>query len=237
MPKHLLLIIVISCFSSNTHAQIELGMRIGVNQTRINIVNPVKSVEIEPGYGWTGSIVIAQKINNNILLWATPSFTEKNYSEKGLGISNNVITTYKNLHLQLPILISYEYAIKNFYPSIKGGFYCAYWIYSRNSGLIPDIFSTTGIIQPGGAASEQVRLVAFNNKRNFSSVDRRMEMGAIITAEMGYKINQACKIILDYDYTRSFTSMTKEKDLNRTRRYNISSALSLGFVYELKRKN
>ncbi len=106
----------------------------------------------------------------------------------------------------------------------------------RNSGLIPDIFSATGTIQPGGSVSEQIRLVKFNNKRNFSSIDRRVEIGALLTAGIGYKINTAYKIILECDYAHAFTSMTKIQDLNNTRRYNRSVSLSLGLIVELWEK-
>lgn len=233
MTRSFILILLLQWILIEASAQTAFGFRTGATHSWINIDKPLGSVVIEPAYGWTGNITIGQRINKSIGLWAVPTLTEKNHSEKGTDISKGVITTYKNMYIQLPILLSYELAINSFYPSIKGGLYGSYWLSGRNIGLIPDIFSTTGTIQPGGSVIEQIRLVKFNNKRNFSSIDRRVELGALITAGIGYKIKTAYKITLECDYAHAFSSMTKVQDLNNTRRYNRSASLSLGLIFEL----
>lgn len=219
-------------------AQSSIGMCAGYTYDHLNtdISNRALTENTNKG-GYSFGLQIKHEVKAKFYLQTGLYLLQKNYSFNRTGDYIGIYEKFTNSYFQVPINIQFEmFKIKRITLLINTGVYGAYWIYSKISGNVPNIFSNTETIGNDGQIIQNVTLTNFVEKYQLNNeIDNRFEYGFNTGLELSYKVNNNHSLFGDFNFYQSLTDQQKKYMINPISKRNQTLCISIGYSYKFSR--
>ncbi len=226
------LIFTCLCLTLTGNAQYSLGIQAGLSRNYFATdISRLSYTSNLPGNGFTIGVQGGYSFNKYFSIKIIPAWQQKNYSFERTGIYAGIHSAFQNNYLQLPVMASFGYGNTRIKGFVNGGPYIAWWISGRTKGRIPDIFSATDSLGPGGQSTEHLSLTSFDEKYRFDSrKDRRLEAGFATGIGISYSLNKAGYLTAEVSYFHSLTDQQKNYMSNQPGKFNQVIAFTIGYI-------
>jgi hypothetical protein len=219
-------LLIVFCISIKAQTSVGLEAGISNNYLNTNISDRVSTV-IDYSIGYTVNIPLQYKVKQWLYIEAIPGITQKNYSIDRTDSFAGIYEKFTNSYLQIPLAVKLVYG-KRLQAIGDLGIYGGYWLSSRVSGRIPNVF--------GEDSSGNLQEDNYNEKYQFDSQkDNRFEFGWVAGIGVQYHINQKYMLIGSCRYYQSLTDHQKTYMINQVPGYNQAFTFVLGAMMAFKK--
>lgn len=200
---------------TKTFAQNQFGLSVGVNNNRlIGSAKNNSTLNYTTASGSLFGLFTSFPIGTKLILTVEPEFIKKNYRKNSLS-NPNVYEDIHNMFVQLPIgLRKSFFFMRNLNSFVDIGCYEGYWLTSKETGQIQDLYNYPNVITIN-------QKIQFNNR-----IDNRYETGLILgfgeTLNFGFS-NLSIRLSL----AKSLTSQQKKYSIDKKSIRNETYSLQL----------
>jgi Outer membrane protein beta-barrel domain len=204
-----------------------IGIQAGLslNYLLTNIANRDNEL-YDPRAGFCGGIPVSYRRqigrHSALGIGIAPSFVQKSYSLDRNDQYNMLYQRTRNDYFQVPLALSYYYALRRSTLFLCGGGYGAYWLDGRIKGAVPNMINTSA---PSPQAYSYDESYAFNSVR-----DQRQEWGWQAGGGVESSIGGRYRVVARLDVYQSLTDQQKDYMIGLIPRYNRTFALSIGIL-------
>ena len=236
-------ILSLTSLAYQAKAQFYVGAEAGGNQNYLitNVSNLVSS-EYIPINGFNIGIPIEYKVNDWFSLKSTPEFIQKNYQLQRTGFYQGVYQLSKNGYLQIPLSVQFSFGSKLLKGYFNLGGYGAYWASSHIKGAFANplnypAYGTSNTAYYSVTVFDYQTPYYYDEKYQINSTkDNRFEFGVYTGLGISLQVAPNYKVFTEFKYYDALTDQQKKYELEQVSRYNETGSVSVGFLYELKKK-
>jgi hypothetical protein len=223
--------------ATHTNAQLRIGVEAGINNNYLRAAIP-HDTEMKPGVAVNAGFVIQYPINDWLAITAIPGIQQKKYAINRTGAFTGVGETKTNLYIQLPVMATVQWKIKNMALYVNAGLYGAYWAAARQRGTIPDIFHSIDSMGDDGQIHSSLVLASYNIKYPFDKrKDNRYEFGWITGIGTAYSVYNNWRVFAEARMYDAITGMQKKYMISQEQQYNRTISIMAGCIMTIKRKD
>jgi hypothetical protein len=183
----------------HSYSQVTVSFGGGYTQNEIETKIHASNTEVESNNGLQLSILCKKEINRTFSLRTGIDYIQKNYSQLKTGAYAGAYNCYKNLYLQIPLILQVKAFEKN-KIRISGnlGIYSGYWLVGKIDGVIPNIFDSTNSVSENGTNSQYFSYTSYSTNYKFKKQrDNRFEYGFITGINISYQHNRRVSFFLE----------------------------------------
>lgn len=224
-----ILILLAQGFASR--AQLSVGVGIGYSHNHLREdVSDRSYTRNKNGGGYAAYFKVDYQVTDWLGLRAGCGIIQKNHSFFRTQRYTGIYQRFANSYLQWPLMGKIKVFQKSkFNVHATVGIYCAYWLSARVSGVTPNIFNTTAVIDEGGQIVDYFFLTSYSARYEFNNVrDNRFEFGFAFGTEISYEFYDKYSFFLESNYYPSLTDQQQKYAINQSPRMNRTFSISAG---------
>ncbi len=222
------------CLSGKS--QIFFGAQGGISQNILSQETPNQFLtKITRDYGFEGGGILEVTIDKFFQVQIQSDYIQKNYSVIRTGNFFGINSTFKNSYLQFSLAPQIKLGQDRFNAAIGIGIYGAFWLSSKVTGRIPNIFRIHDSLGVGNQILEYFEISPFAIGIDLNpDRDQRVEIGYLIKMHINYRVNRI-RFFAMFSFLEALTDHQKKYSEYNIPRFNKTNILSFGGMLELKK--
>ena len=216
------IVMALLCSVLVANAQWSLGIKGGWDYTSITRSDAGRIDEnYSPKSGYDVGIQARYGFTNWFALRADLSVMRRSHRmDRNLNYLDSLYTEHHNLYLMLPVLADFSFGGEHFRGHAMVGGYVGYWLQDHIKGKTYWMTDYNMYYNP------------FDEKREFTSEDRRFNAGLVGGLGLSYLIGEHCSLNLDALYHYDLVSHRRSSPHLRDPRYLNTLSVTVGVCYQ-----
>ena len=204
-------------------AQWSVGLRGGWTSTTISRYDAGRMDEAySPLSGFEAGVQSSYTFNSWFAVRANLSFMQRSHRmDRNLNYLDSVYTNHRNSYLMLPVVADFSFGGERLRGHLLAGGYAGYWLSEHRKGTTFWMTDYNVYFEP------------FDEKRDFTDEDSRLNAGVVFGAGLSYGIGEKWALGLDALYYYDLTSHHKGYAHLADPRYLNTFSLTLSVNYNL----
>jgi len=221
----------------NASAQFYSGCSLGLVRNEITDSHTAYQYNAyQKSAGISTSLKFGYALKNKLYIETGLAFLTKSYGISRDDFFQGTSFHFVNSYIQLPLIFGIEVLHYNKIKLMaRAGGYSAYWIYSKTRSTVPNILVPKDISDDESYNNifQIVGKQEINESRPFQRIDRRIQLGIILGAEICYRLSKKNTIFFEPEFQRSLTGIEKRYQESQSIKKNQAVIFSIGLNHSL----